>query len=573
MTSIPKLYTQVDGKFSPSKFSKTSGRSASSGNDFDTIDNISTGENISKGVYRVLDKNNNNQTQSNNNLLKETATSKARRKSANAALNKRGHSFSSSLTILPTIGNEKNRQSDKHISRGRSTASSSSSFASAYDKVDDNVFHAALQELNQIKQEYRGSGSVRVKSGTRGDSSESKRANSPATSAISVPCPPYPTSSALTRRSNSSTSSDSDSTNYSPSGGRFHHSFAAGATTTTKDFESNTNSPGELSNQIYLLREERDRATSKLKVAEKVMRQLYHKSKELQEAADSSARPLSSGNKIKNLEDNVSMDAGLNIAPKKSNNESNSEKITSSNENSKTPHRTTKSNDDISSSTIEENKDAEVRELQSKLLQQDLLIHDLHKKNYTLTEENQHLSKRCKELKREIQEDEKGMHEKCKKLEEKYKILQENYNGILEGLNKNSLNSNNEEEVLQKSPGDESKCENISQTVKAILSNSQNNIPNLVQSLLHRINESEKERESDAIAFNKRLFETEQLLANSYANINSNQTLNPILLNVNNHSQQSLNPNNPSYTYFSPGQGKTREISMSNLSMNIDKYT
>ena len=88
----------------------------------------------------------------------------------------------------------------------------------------------------------------------------------------------------------------------------------------------------------------------------------------------------------------------------------------------------------------------------------------------------------------------------------------------------------------------------------------------------------EKEKEADAIAFNKRLFETEQLLANSYANINSNQTLNPILLNVNNQPQQPLNMINNSYAYLSPSQernfsGGERERSISNLSMNIDKYT
>ena len=284
MTTVPNLYTHIDSEFSPSKFSKKSGRSTgrstSSSIDFDTIPN-------------------NNQVQSTlmtNNLLKETVTSKARRKSANAALTKRGHS-SSSFSTLPNIGNEKEkehiaaRKFENKNDRERSTVSSSSS-ASAYDKVDDNVFHAALQELNQIKQEYRGSGSVGVKNGTRGDSSESERQTSPAASTILVPCPPYPSISSLTRRSNSSTSRNSDSTNYSPSGDQFHHSFAAGSTG-TKDFENSMSCTEEVSSEINALREERDRATSKLKVAEKVMRQLYHKSKELQEAADSCAKPPS----------------------------------------------------------------------------------------------------------------------------------------------------------------------------------------------------------------------------------------------------------------------------------------
>ena len=343
MSSVPNLYTGIDSKFSPSKFSKMSGRSTSSSNGFDNVDNTAIEESLSRGLFRgsnrnISNNNDNNQAHSTTNtLLKETETSKARRKSANAALTKRGHSSSSSFTTLPNIGHEKdsrqntNRKFENTSSRGRSTTSSSSS-ASAYDKVDDNAFHAALQELNQIKQEYRGSGSIGVKSSARGDSSESKRANSPATSAISLSYPPYPTSSALTRRSNSSRSRDSDSPNYSPSADRFHQSFAA------KDFENNVNGSEELSNEINALREERDRATSKLKVAEKVMRQLYHKSKELQEAADSSARPLSSGNKIKDAEDNSSK----NNTPSK--------------DLSKTPNRVTKSNDDIYSNDDDELK-------------------------------------------------------------------------------------------------------------------------------------------------------------------------------------------------------------------------
>ena len=93
MTTVPNLSTHIDNTFSPSKFAKKSGRSTSTSIDFDTIPN-------------------NNQAQSTlmtNNLLKETVTSKARRKSANAALTKRSHS-SSSFSTLPNIGHERERE-------------------------------------------------------------------------------------------------------------------------------------------------------------------------------------------------------------------------------------------------------------------------------------------------------------------------------------------------------------------------------------------------------------------------------------------------------------------------------